>query len=193
MNGASGELPQQGKATLQVSEYERPSRKDLSQNRHGETKFGRDATSQARYLSPSPAPSSRFSSEAQHTYPELSTVDTPPSLPQPRGSAILRFWARNKGACFVALSQFFGALMNLTARLLEIDGDGMHPVQALLFRQSLTMLCCYGYMWWMKVPGMPFGGKDIRLLLFLRGTSGYAGIFGFVLPPPPFSHVEAAR
>lgn len=95
---------------------------------------------------------------------------------------IQRFWARNKGVCFVAASQFFGALMNLTARFLELEGDGMHPVQALLFRQGLTMICCYAYMWWMKIPGQPFGTRDLFPLLMVRGIAGFTGIFAFVLP-----------
>lgn len=42
------------------------------------------------------------------------------------------FWARNKGMALVFLSQLFGALMNVTTRLLETDGrhgKGMHPFQ----------------------------------------------------------------
>lgn len=70
--------------------------------------------------------------------------------------------------------------MNLSARLLEFEGHGMHPVQVLLLRQALTSLCCFTYMWWMKTPGAPFGGWEIRILLFIRGISGFFGIFGFV-------------
>jgi len=42
------------------------------------------------------------------------------------------FWSKNKGLALVILSQFFGALMNVTTRLLETDGShgkGMHPFQ----------------------------------------------------------------
>lgn len=42
------------------------------------------------------------------------------------------FWAKNRGLALVMLSQFFGALMNVTTRLLETDGrhgKGMHPFQ----------------------------------------------------------------
>lgn len=41
-------------------------------------------------------------------------------------------WARYKGVALVISSQFFGALMNVTTRLLEINGShgkGMHPFQ----------------------------------------------------------------
>ncbi|KAH6666471.1 putative AAA family ATPase pontin [Plectosphaerella plurivora] len=89
-----------------------------------------------------------------------------------------RTYSRNKGVLLVALSQLFGALMNLSARLLELEGDGMHPFQVLLARQSLTMLCCVVYMWWYKTPGFPFGPKEVRWLLVLRGFSGFFGISG---------------
>ena len=42
------------------------------------------------------------------------------------------FWKKNKGLALVLMSQFFGALMNVTTRLLETDGShghAMHPFQ----------------------------------------------------------------
>lgn len=39
------------------------------------------------------------------------------------------FWLRQKGVTLVLLSQFFGALMNVTTRLLEIEREGLHPLQ----------------------------------------------------------------
>lgn len=68
--------------------------------------------------------------------------------------------------------------MNLGARLLELEGDGMHPVQMLLMRQALTALCCCIYMSWMKTPDFPMGKKGLRGLLVARGFSGFFGIFG---------------
>ncbi|KAL3960161.1 hypothetical protein ACCO45_005278 [Purpureocillium lilacinum] len=93
-------------------------------------------------------------------------------------SSWARFWDRNKPAILVALSQLFGASMNLSARLLELEGEGMHPVQVLLLRQSLTSICCLTYMWWMQVPDFPIGKREIRWLLVARGFTGFFGIFG---------------
>lgn len=101
-----------------------------------------------------------------------------PSLASRTVTALQRTYRRNKGVLLVALSQLFGALMNLSARLLELEGDGMHPFQVLLARQSLTMLCCVTYMWWYSTPGFPFGPKEVRWLLVLRGFSGFFGISG---------------
>ena len=41
-------------------------------------------------------------------------------------------WSRNKGLALVTLAQLFGVMMNVTTRLLEMDGphgEGMHPFQ----------------------------------------------------------------
>ncbi|KAG5930444.1 hypothetical protein E4U53_002235 [Claviceps sorghi] len=93
-------------------------------------------------------------------------------------SPLYRFWQANRPSILVALSQLFGALMNLSARFLELQGDGMHPIQMLLLRQSVTSVCCVLYMWWMKTPGFPIGAPEIRWLLLLRGSVGFFGIFG---------------
>ncbi|KAF9870510.1 duf6 domain-containing protein [Colletotrichum karsti] len=100
------------------------------------------------------------------------------SEPWEKRGRLWRFWITNKGVVLVALSQLFGALMNLTARLLELEGDGMHPLQVLFARQSVTMVCCCVYMYWMKTPDFPFGKKEVRWLLIARGVSGFFGIFG---------------
>lgn len=99
---------------------------------------------------------------------------------KPKGvkAALQNFWYENQGPLLVALSQFFGALMNVATRLLELEGEGMHPLQVLFARMSLTMLLCCAWMWWKKVPDFPFGAKGIRWLLAIRGFVGFFGIFG---------------
>lgn len=139
----------------------------------GSTKPGQSTMDEFRSLSLSPAPSARLSPIPRGPYNPLQEH---PSLQQQ--SAVKRFWSQNKCALLVALSQLFGALMNLSARLLELEGEGMHPIQVLFMRQALTTLCCVLYMWYMKVPDFPLGGKDIRLLLVVRGLCGFAGIYG---------------
>ncbi|KAG7105506.1 putative membrane protein like [Verticillium longisporum] len=84
----------------------------------------------------------------------------------------------NRGIFLVALSQLFGALMNLAARLLELEGEGMHPFQVLFARQSITMLCASGYMFWKRTPDFPLGNPEVRWLLIARGVSGFFGIYG---------------
>jgi len=88
------------------------------------------------------------------------------------------FWHRNSGLLLVSVSQLFGALMNVTTRLLELEGEGMHPFQVLFARMALTTLFCCAWMWWKKTPDFPLGVKGIRLLLVARGLTGFFGIFG---------------
>ncbi|WYZ37366.1 hypothetical protein EsH8_II_000872 [Colletotrichum jinshuiense] len=106
--------------------------------------------------------------------------DYPSATVQPlqQKGKLARFWQTNKGVVLVALSQLFGALMNLTARLLELEGEGMHPLQVLFARQSVTMVCCCIYMYSMKTPDFPLGKREIRWLLVARGVTGFFGIFG---------------
>ncbi|CAM1503931.1 Fc.00g015220.m01.CDS01 [Cosmosporella sp. VM-42] len=141
----------------------------------GATKLG-DATSfdEFRRLSLSPGPSPCLSPVPMGALPALSRD----AQFDPNTSRLKKFWLANKPSILVALSQFFGALMNLSARLLEFEGDGMHPVQVLLLRQSMTSVCCMLYMWYMQTPHFPFGRKDIRWLLLARGCSGFFGIYG---------------
>ncbi|PQE17223.1 integral membrane duf6 protein [Rutstroemia sp. NJR-2017a BVV2] len=68
--------------------------------------------------------------------------------------------------------------MNVTTRLLELEGDGMHPFQILFARMGLTMLCCCTWMWWKQVPDFPLGKRSVRGLLVARACSGFWGIFG---------------
>lgn len=78
----------------------------------------------------------------------------------------------------MTFSQLFGALMNVTTRLLELEGEGMHPFQVLFARQGLTVIFCTAWMWWNKVPDFPLGKKEVRGLLVARSVTGFFGIFG---------------
>lgn len=147
----------------------------LSPNGRGDNKVHHATTQEFRRLSPSPAPSARLSPVPHGPYnPLAGHLSLEPRTSSPLNS----FWERNKPSILVALSQLFGALMNLSARFLELEGEGMHPVQVLLLRQSLTAICCLAYMWWVKMPDSPFGKREIRWLLVTRGCTGFFGIFG---------------
>ncbi|KAM7183322.1 integral membrane protein duf6 [Rhypophila sp. PSN 637] len=131
---------------------------------------GRLSPSAAHYHPrvPSPAPS--------HNYPY------PPRPTAWKASLAQRFqnlWLQNRGMMLVAASQFFGALMNLSARILEFDGDngGMHPFQILFARMAITTVCACIYMYYSKVPHFPLGAKEVRWLLVIRGVTGFFGIF----------------
>ncbi|KAK2625119.1 hypothetical protein QTJ16_005488 [Diplocarpon rosae] len=120
----------------------------------------------------------------------ISSVGRPRSMsPHPHSIAASRawpaslwkFWTENQGMLLVTLSQLFGALMNVTTRLLELEGEGMHPFQILFARQGLTAVFCTAWMWWQKTPDFPLGSRDTRALLCVRSITGFFGIFGISL------------
>ncbi|KAL6706163.1 hypothetical protein ACN47E_006079 [Coniothyrium glycines] len=92
-----------------------------------------------------------------------------------------RFWIINKGLGLVLVAQLFGTLMNVTTRMLEMegnDGKGYHPFQILFARMSITVLCSSCYMWYKKTEHFPFGLREVRPLLVARGLTGFFGVFG---------------
>jgi hypothetical protein len=91
------------------------------------------------------------------------------------------FWAQNLGLILVLVAQLFGTLMNVTTRMLEIegnDGKGYHPFQILFARMGITVVCSSWYMWWAKTKDFPLGIKEVRWLLVARGLFGFFGVFG---------------
>ncbi|KAI0100696.1 hypothetical protein F4776DRAFT_517412 [Hypoxylon sp. NC0597] len=87
-------------------------------------------------------------------------------------------WERNKAPLLMFSAQLFGALMNLSARLLEVDEKPMHPMQLLFARMVITTICSTLYIWWKRIPYGVLGPKEVRWLLFLRGFCGFFGIYG---------------
>lgn len=67
----------------------------------------------------------------------------------------------------------------MTTRLLETGFETkFHALQIIFVRMLATALIGSIYMWYQKVPGFPFGSREIRGLLILRGTAGTAGLIG---------------
>ncbi|KAK3344713.1 hypothetical protein B0H65DRAFT_425241 [Neurospora tetraspora] len=122
--------------------------------------------------SPSPPPPRSFQQQHGPDRPNTSNLK----------SRISNFLHRNRPLFQVAIAQLFGALMNLAARLLELSGEGgkeagMHPFQILFARMFLTALLSLLYMHWKKVEYAPWGRREVRWLLVLRGVTGFFGIF----------------
>ncbi|KAI1404142.1 hypothetical protein F4819DRAFT_448860 [Hypoxylon fuscum] len=87
-------------------------------------------------------------------------------------------WQRNKAPILMFMAQFFGALMNLAARLLEVEEGGLHPMQLLFARMVITLVGSSAYILWKKIPYGMMGRKEVRWLLVARGMSGFFGIYG---------------
>jgi len=91
------------------------------------------------------------------------------------------FWVCNKGLAYMLLAQIFGTLMNVTTRLLEIEGNkgaGLHPFQILFVRMGITFILASSYMYYKRTPHFPFGVPEVRWLLVARGFGGFFGVFG---------------
>jgi len=104
-----------------------------------------------------------------------------PAPPHSVAGKIKAFWTRNKGLALVLVAQIFGVLMNVTTRLLEVEGNngkGMHPFQILFARMGITVALSTWYMWWRKIEHFPLGKKEVRWLLVARGFFGFFGVFG---------------
>ncbi|KAI1804290.1 hypothetical protein F4811DRAFT_520668 [Daldinia bambusicola] len=88
------------------------------------------------------------------------------------------FYERNIGLFFVFLAQVFASLMTMTTRLLETGFETkFHALQIIFVRMLATAVLGSLYMWYKKVPDFPFGRRDIRGLLVLRGLAGFTGLF----------------
>lgn len=160
------------------------------------------------FLSPNPSKETDFSLLDPEAFRRLS-ISTISSLGQSRGvspfprtvehrsrtwrTALKDFWHRNQGLFLVSISQLFGALMNVATRLLELEGDGMHPFHILFARMFLTLIFCCTWMWWAKVPDFPLGAKGIRGLLVARGLTGFFGIYGMYCEPYPLEIFYTSR
>ncbi|KAF2759693.1 hypothetical protein EJ05DRAFT_430906, partial [Pseudovirgaria hyperparasitica] len=91
------------------------------------------------------------------------------------------FWQRNKGLVMVLIAQFFNVLMNVSAHVLQREGNhgkGLHPFQVLFARMGMTWILSMLYMWWNKTEHFPLGLKEVRGLLCLRSFGGFFGVFG---------------
>ncbi|KAI9652679.1 MAG: hypothetical protein M1831_006666 [Alyxoria varia] len=135
----------------------------------------RRSASTAQAAAPAPRDHSPPAPNPSHTSAMIESFQDPPS-----GTA-RAFYQRNKGLFYVLLAQVFGTLMNVTTRLLEIEGNegaGMHPFQILFTRMMITTTLSTFYMWWTEIPDFPFGMPEVRVALAIRGIGGFFGVFG---------------
>ena len=101
-----------------------------------------------------------------------------PGPPATWKGKLAQSWVRNKGLALVISAQLFGVVMNVTTRLLETEGEGMHPLQILFARMLGTVILSSLYQWITKVEHAPFGPREVWGLLVARGVGGFWGAFG---------------
>ncbi|KIL58907.1 hypothetical protein M378DRAFT_15176 [Amanita muscaria Koide BX008] len=89
-----------------------------------------------------------------------------------------QFLADNAGLFLVVLSQAFSSLMNLSVKLLNNVDPPVSVLEVILVRMVITYICCLAYMLWTRMENPIVGPKGLRLLLAVRGITGFVGLFG---------------
>ncbi|KAG1861846.1 drug/metabolite transporter superfamily [Suillus tomentosus] len=90
----------------------------------------------------------------------------------------LSFTARNAGMLLVIYSQFLFASMDISVKLLNGLDPPVHALQIIVIRMGITLICCEIYMTIMGIPDPIAGPKGVRMMLFIRGVTGFFGISG---------------
>lgn len=89
----------------------------------------------------------------------------------------------NLGVALLLVAHFFNSIMIVTCKLLESDPankeNPIHPTQILFVRMLITYVLCVVYMFVTRsVDNAPFGLREHRKLLVLRGLLGFVGVYG---------------
>lgn len=127
------------------------------------------------YESPRPVMKRSRSSLLRHKYLEFRKTPLKVKLYNLWCSVVYSY----AGVKLLLLSQFFNSGMAATTRLLETTSDPpFHPLQILFVRMTITYAGCFAYMYFKKIPDFVLGPPGVRLLLVLRGTVGFFGVFG---------------
>ncbi|KAF8881637.1 hypothetical protein BD779DRAFT_1627156 [Infundibulicybe gibba] len=86
----------------------------------------------------------------------------------------------NTGLLLVAASQAFLSLINVAVKKLHFINPPVSTMQASspFEKFGVTYICCLIYMLSTGVPDPFLGPKGVRILLVLRGVSGFFGLFG---------------
>lgn len=91
---------------------------------------------------------------------------------------------RDIGLYSVIGSEFCNSWMLVSCKLLETsDPDSpIHPFQILFVRMVITYAVCILYVLLRNVENAPFGPKEVRWALVLRGFFGFFGVLGLYYP-----------
>ncbi|KAG1782208.1 drug/metabolite transporter superfamily [Suillus placidus] len=90
----------------------------------------------------------------------------------------LSFTANNAGMLLIIYSQFFFASMDISVKLLNALEPPVHTLQIVLIRMSITFVCCEIYMTVTGIPDPIAGPKGVRMILLIRGITGFFGLSG---------------
>ncbi|KAF2703368.1 hypothetical protein K504DRAFT_495510 [Pleomassaria siparia CBS 279.74] len=96
---------------------------------------------------------------------------------QPGENVWQTIYRENKGAILILLAEVSGSSMDAMARFLQLGENKFHPLQVIVARMGITFVLSSLYMWWTKVPDLPFGAPNVRGWLLLRAAFGFFGIY----------------
>jgi len=103
-------------------------------------------------------------------------------LPKRRGRWSIRsprqFAADNAGLLLVLVSQVFFSMMAAAVKHLESIDPSMSVLEVIVVRVAITYMGALTYMLVNHLDDPILGPKGVRLLLMLRGLSGFLAIFG---------------
>lgn len=156
---------------------------DLEASKHQHHDDGFLLPPRTGYIRPlSPDSVSNFSvDDRDYLDVQLPEKARPTSLSGSFKGRLKAFWIRNFGVLCMVVAQLFGCMMNITTRILEVEGNkgkGIHPFQVLFARMGITLVIASAYMWWRKTPHFPLGLPEVRWLLVVRGIGGVLGVSG---------------
>ncbi|KAG9225505.1 hypothetical protein CCMSSC00406_0003008 [Pleurotus cornucopiae] len=84
----------------------------------------------------------------------------------------------NIGLLLIVASQAFMSFMNVSVKKLNSLDTPVPTLELVLVRMLITYMCCMSYMLLRGVEDPWIGPKGVRLLLVLRGVTGFFGLFG---------------
>lgn len=101
-------------------------------------------------------------------------------------SFMYQWWTKNRSYLLVIVAVIFGSAMTLFTKLLASEEHGMHPFKILFLRMAVTSLLCYASLYVKRNGESPFGSRELRWLLVVRGISGFFGLCGIWMSISPF-------
>ncbi|KAF8876603.1 hypothetical protein CPB84DRAFT_1795735 [Gymnopilus junonius] len=110
------------------------------------------------------------------------SVASKPSRVQYGWTVVLDIMKKNTGLLLITASQAFGAITNISVKMLNTIEPPISTLQLVAIRMFMTYLFCLGYMLYMGIPDPLLGPKGVRSLLVVRGVVGFLAMYGLYYP-----------
>ncbi|KAJ7641429.1 hypothetical protein FB45DRAFT_825652 [Roridomyces roridus] len=104
-------------------------------------------------------------------------IHTKPTRLQSLLSCFHDFVSLNAGLLLVMAASAVFSVVNLAVKLVQNLGEPVSTAELIIVRMGITYICSVAYMLIQKVPDPYLGPKEVRLLLMLRGFTGFIGLF----------------